>query len=119
MVFRPPFPVAVRPAYAVLVAAAVGLMPRWSRQPLRLPSLPVSERTVVRLLGHAATGTIRWAMSPGRGVARDLQQTRCEGAGGRADLAASVATQTAQGPRPRDEVVTGAPKSLADDSNAD
>jgi uncharacterized protein (DUF2236 family) len=76
VVFRPPFPLTVRPAYSVLVAAAVGLMPTWSRRPLRLPRLPVSERTVVRGLGHAATGTIRWAMNPGREVARDLQQAR-------------------------------------------
>ena len=76
VVFKPPFPLAVRPAYGVLVAAAVGLMPRWSRRPLRLPFLPVSERTVVRALGHAATGTIRWAMAPGREVARDLQSVR-------------------------------------------
>ena len=33
------------------------------RLPLRLPLLPVTERTVVRALGGAATGTIRWAMS--------------------------------------------------------
>ena len=39
-------------------------MPAWTRLPLRLPYLPVSERTVVRVLGGAATGTIRWAMSP-------------------------------------------------------
>ena len=39
-------------------------MPAWSRAPLRLPYLPVSERTVVRALGGAATGTIRWAMAP-------------------------------------------------------
>ena len=28
-------------------------MPRWTRRPLRLPWLPVSERTVVRALGGA------------------------------------------------------------------
>ena len=40
-------------------------MPRWTRPMLRLPWLPVSERTVVRALGGVATGTIRWAMTPG------------------------------------------------------
>ena len=64
MLLRPPLPLAVRPAYGVLAAAAIGLMPAWTRPPLRLPYLPVSERTVVRVLGGAATGTIRWAMSP-------------------------------------------------------
>jgi uncharacterized protein (DUF2236 family) len=76
VVLRPPIARAARPAYAVLVAAAVGLMPRWSRRPLRLPSLPVSERTVVRALGTAATGTLRWALSPGRETARDLATRR-------------------------------------------
>ena len=48
----------------VLMAAGIGLLPRWTRAPLRLPWLPVSERVVVRALGTLATGTIRWAMSP-------------------------------------------------------
>ena len=64
LLVRPPLPVAARVPYAVLVAAGIGLMPRWTRWPLRLPWLPVSERTVVRALGAAATGTIRWAMTP-------------------------------------------------------
>jgi uncharacterized protein (DUF2236 family) len=64
LLFRPPLPLAARAPYGVLVAAAIGLMPRWTRWPLRLPWLPVSERTVVRALGALATGTIRWAMSP-------------------------------------------------------
>lgn len=63
VVLRPPIPLVARPAYAVLVAAAVGLMPAWTRVPLRLPLMPVTERTVVKVLGGAATGTIRWAMS--------------------------------------------------------
>ncbi|WP_121258344.1 oxygenase MpaB family protein [Nocardioides ferulae] len=66
LLFKPPLPLPARPAYAVLVAAAVGLMPAWTRPHLRLPWLPVAERTVVRALGTAATGTIRWAMTPGR-----------------------------------------------------
>ena len=61
---HPELPVAARPAYLVLAAAAIGLMPAWSRRELRLFRLPVTERTVVRALGHAATGTIRWAMAP-------------------------------------------------------
>ena len=72
VVLRPPLPLAARPAYGVLVAAAVGLLPRWTRRPLRLPWLPVSERTVVRALGTAATGTIRWVMRPGREATRGL-----------------------------------------------
>jgi uncharacterized protein (DUF2236 family) len=64
LLVRPPLPLVARPPYAVLTAAAVGLMPAWTRAPLRLPFLPVSERTVVRALGAAATSTIRWALSP-------------------------------------------------------
>ncbi len=73
---RPPLPIAARPAYGVLVAASVGLLPRWTRRPLGLPYLPVSERTVVRLLGTAATGTIRWAMTPSRDDVRELADAR-------------------------------------------
>ncbi len=65
LLVKPPLPLAARAPYGVLVAAAVGLMPAWTRPPLRLPWLPVTERTVVRALGTAATGTIRWAMTPG------------------------------------------------------
>ncbi|QCW51750.2 DUF2236 domain-containing protein [Nocardioides dongxiaopingii] len=61
---HPPLPLLARAPYGVLVAAAVGLMPAWTRPQLRLPWLPVTERTVVRGLGSAATGTIRWAMRP-------------------------------------------------------
>lgn len=78
VVVSPPLPLAARPAYGVLVAAAVGLLPRWTRKPLRLPSLPVTERTVVRAGGSLATGTIRWAMSPGRAAARDLATVRLD-----------------------------------------
>jgi len=68
VLLRPPLPLAARAPYGVLAAAAIGMMPPWSRLPLRLPWLPVTERTVVRALGGVATGTIRWAMtrpSPG------------------------------------------------------
>lgn len=64
LLLKPPLPLPARAPYGVLAAAAVGMMPRWTRRPLRLPSLPVSERTVVRVLGTLATGTIRWAMAP-------------------------------------------------------
>ncbi|WP_166136931.1 oxygenase MpaB family protein [Nocardioides ochotonae] len=64
VLLHPPLPLAARPPYAVLGAAAVALMPAWTRRPLRLPRLPVTERTVVRALGTLATGTIRWAMRP-------------------------------------------------------
>ena len=64
LLLRPPLPLAARVPYGALAAAAVGLMPLWTRLPLRLPWLPVSERTVVRALGRTTVGTIRWAMAP-------------------------------------------------------
>lgn len=73
LVLHPDLPVAARPAYAALMAAGVALMPRWTRRPLRLPWLPVSERTVVKALGTLATGTIRWAMSSGVDEAHELR----------------------------------------------
>ncbi len=63
VLLRPPLPLAARAPYAVLAAAAVAMMPAWTRLPLRLPWLPVSERTVVPVLGGLATGTIRWALT--------------------------------------------------------
>ncbi|MCY7397065.1 MAG: DUF2236 domain-containing protein [Nocardioides sp.] len=64
LLFRPPLPLVARAPYGVLVAAGVALMPGWTRRPLRLPWLPVSERPVVRALGALAPGTIRWALTP-------------------------------------------------------
>jgi len=63
LLLTPPLPVPQRAGYALLAAAAVGLMPRWTRWPLRLPWLPVTEATVVRAVGIASTSTIRWAMA--------------------------------------------------------
>ena len=64
LLLHPPLGVAARVPYAGLAAAAVGLMPVWARRQLRLPYLPVTERTVVRATGTALTRTIRWAMAP-------------------------------------------------------
>ncbi|GAA0574326.1 oxygenase MpaB family protein [Kribbella sandramycini] len=60
---HPPVPWAARPAYGVLTAAAVGLLPWWTRWPLRLPYLPLTEQTMVRGAGEALTRTIRWALT--------------------------------------------------------
>lgn len=65
LLLTPPLPLAARPPYAVLGAAAVGLLPRWARRPLRLPYLPLVEKTGVTLAGHGLVRTIRWAMTPG------------------------------------------------------
>jgi uncharacterized protein (DUF2236 family) len=59
---RPPLPVPVLPAYSLIMSAGVSLMPRWSRDSLRLADLPPLEAAVVRPLGSLVTGTIRWAL---------------------------------------------------------
>lgn len=74
LALHPDLPVPARPAYAALFASAVALMPPWSREPLGLPHLPRTERTVLRAVGHAGTRTIRWAMAPGREHARALDE---------------------------------------------
>jgi uncharacterized protein (DUF2236 family) len=63
MLLHAPVSWAARPAYGVLTAAAVGLLPSWTRLPLRLPYLPLAERTVVRAAGEGLTRTIRWALA--------------------------------------------------------
>ncbi len=61
---HPPVPLAMRLPYSMLSAAAVALMPRWSRLSLRLPYEPVTEATAVRASGKIITSAIRWAMRP-------------------------------------------------------
>ncbi len=63
LLVQPPLPLPLRPPYGVLASAALGLMPRWTRWPLRLPYLPVAEATVGRAAGVLATSTIRWALA--------------------------------------------------------
>jgi uncharacterized protein (DUF2236 family) len=62
---HPPVPMLLRGPYGLLSATAVAMMPRWTRVPLRLPWLPLTEATAVRASGVAVTGAIRWAMGPG------------------------------------------------------
>jgi uncharacterized protein (DUF2236 family) len=64
LLLQPPLPLAARAPYGMLAAAAIGLLPSWTRWPLRLPYLPVAEATVVRAGGNAVVQTIRWAIAP-------------------------------------------------------
>ncbi len=66
LLLTPPLPLPARPPYAVLAAAAVALLPRWARRPLRLPYLPLVERTGIAVAGQGLVRTIRWAMTPPR-----------------------------------------------------
>jgi uncharacterized protein (DUF2236 family) len=64
LVLSPPLPLAARPAYGLIAGAAVALLPRSARLPLRLPYLPVAEAVAVRPAGELVTRTLRWALSP-------------------------------------------------------
>ena len=66
LLVQPPLPLAARPAYGLIAAAAVALLPRWARGPLRLPFLPVTEALALRPAGDAVTRTLRWAMGTDR-----------------------------------------------------
>ncbi len=73
LIRHPDLPLPARPPYRVLVAAAVGLMPEWTRDPLGLPRLPVAHDRLAALLGHAATRTVRWATGPDRAAVAELR----------------------------------------------
>lgn len=59
----PPLPLVARPAYAVIAAAAVTLLPRWVRRELWLPVLPMTEPVAVRPAAIALVRSIEWALA--------------------------------------------------------
>jgi uncharacterized protein (DUF2236 family) len=59
----PPLPLAVRPAYAVITAAAIGLLPGWIRRQLWLPLAPGADPMVVRPATTALLRTLDWVMA--------------------------------------------------------
>ena len=71
LLLHPDLPLPARPGYLSLASAAVGLLPADARRELRLPPVPPVTN---RVLGAAATRTIRWAMASGHAQARVLQQ---------------------------------------------
>ncbi len=62
LIIQPPLPLAARAPYGLICAAAVAQMPAWTRLPLRLPWLPVTEAAVLRPAGELVTRTLRWAL---------------------------------------------------------
>jgi hypothetical protein len=46
-------------------------LPSWTRKPLRLPLLPITEKFALRPLGDAVTRAIRWATVPTSPYLRD------------------------------------------------
>lgn len=55
--------------HAVLVAAAVGILPDWARSELRLPSLPLVDALIVRPVARSLCTGVRWAVLPPRPAA--------------------------------------------------
>ncbi|HEX3296101.1 MAG TPA: oxygenase MpaB family protein [Nocardioides sp.] len=80
LIHQPELPWLARPPYRVLVAAAIGLMPDWTREPLALPTLPVAHDRVADALGRAATRTVRWATAGDRALAVRLRAQASVGA---------------------------------------
>ena len=62
LIIQPPLEFPARAAYSLSAAAAVSLLPAWSRFPLRLPYLPLTEFAVAQPLGDVITRTFRWAI---------------------------------------------------------
>lgn len=60
----PSVPLVMRPAYAVVAAAAVGLLPGWARAMLWLPRLPLVETVAVRPATTAMVRMLGWALGP-------------------------------------------------------
>jgi uncharacterized protein (DUF2236 family) len=68
LVLNPPLPAPARAVYVPIAGAAIGLLPRWARWPLRLPWLPVTEATLGRAAGASVTSVIRWALPAAPGL---------------------------------------------------
>lgn len=63
LLYDPPLAGPARLGYRVLAAGAVSTLPPWARTQLRLPTLPVTDRAVVRPLARSAVLTLRWALT--------------------------------------------------------
>ncbi|MPV49678.1 DUF2236 domain-containing protein [Pseudactinotalea sp. HY160] len=62
VVLHPPVGLAARPAYGMLVAGGVALVPGFARRMLGLPLGPRAARWVARPFGHGAVAGVRWAL---------------------------------------------------------
>jgi uncharacterized protein (DUF2236 family) len=74
LIHQPELPWVARPPYRVLVSAAVGMMPEWTREPLGLPTLPIAHDRIAHVLGAVATRTVRWATTSDRALTVRLRQ---------------------------------------------
>jgi uncharacterized protein (DUF2236 family) len=64
LLFNPPVPLLARPAYGLISAAAVAMLPGWARGMLHLPPpVPIADEVVGRLAGELATRAFRWTLA--------------------------------------------------------
>lgn len=64
LLMTPPLPLVVRPAYGLIAASAVSMLPTSARLMLRLPPpMPVADAAVGRAAGEVVTRLFRWVMS--------------------------------------------------------
>jgi uncharacterized protein (DUF2236 family) len=62
MLVNPPLPLWARPAYGLIAAGSVGLLPGWARRALLLPVVGPGT-TLARTAGSVSTGLIRWGLA--------------------------------------------------------
>lgn len=60
---EPPLPVLARPGYALIARGALGILPPWAGEMLRLPATEGRSRTVAMAAGRASTRLVRWGMA--------------------------------------------------------
>ncbi|MEX1217991.1 MAG: oxygenase MpaB family protein [Acidimicrobiales bacterium] len=58
-----PLPLTARPAYGVIAPAAVGLLPNWMREQLKLPYVQALDPVVVQPAARALIRTLTWAIT--------------------------------------------------------
>lgn len=59
---NPPVNLAARPAYGLITAAAIGLLPTWARRQLLLPAVPLVDPLAVQPAARILMTTIGWLM---------------------------------------------------------
>jgi uncharacterized protein (DUF2236 family) len=59
----PPLPLTARPAYAVVTAGAISMLPRWIRRELRVPVPPAVEPLIVRPATWTLFRTVDWVLA--------------------------------------------------------
>ncbi len=63
LLLKPPLTGPARLGFGVLAAGAVSTLPPWVRSTLLLPTLPSTDRLLVRPLARSAMVTLRWALT--------------------------------------------------------